>query len=722
MGASNNNTVITAPATAAFQRVLLNQTPSVNATLTKTGDDTTTYSATVNPANTGLTITADGSISNADPASEIITFNLQNNANGSGSTGVKSYTAIIDNLAANGGTGQGSNDPNDSIAVSATVVANRNLTGGTAALGRVMINTNTASVNTTIDGGSVDDNNATRVNVNNGSVASGGVTVTRIGGTQLIDTANETATVGVVGNFATTGSKSGSVNVASLLSNGETTITGTPTVDTSVLIGYTAAAVDNRTLSATGVSLGRVLVNQTTNSQNSTVSSATNTDTSLTRVTLGAGPFTSSVTDGTITLGSGSAYQYGATNDATNSTARGVTGSFTTTGSKSGNATFTPTAEGLTGESVQSFTLGYTATALAPRTITGPAPTLIGAFLKNGSGLVAGSAGFTSTAANNVATSVSVAGTSGPDANNLSLTGSATSLDGATTSGSRSFSGTFSNTGSYGTVNGTLYVAVNTLENGGAGLTGEGAYSMVPFAYNINVGQAATDMSGTGSFNGTVLSASLAAGTHTDLSSVSVGSTPTGGGPALNSEATILTTTVASLTTVSMTWRNRTSSETTFNEGGTPTSPPLPYAGHNGLVSDVVQLTGLDGVTFVLQMTYDETQLPGGASSETALYGTESLYLGWLDPNGGGSGIPKWRNAIDGNHGPNVGLTNLFGSWSANGSSTVLGTWGVDTTANTVWAVLDHNSIFAAVPEPNTLALLLAGSSALLFARRARRR
>jgi hypothetical protein len=35
-----------------------------------------------------------------------------------------------------------------------------------------------------------------------------------------------------------------------------------------------------------------------------------------------------------------------------------------------------------------------------------------------------------------------------------------------------------------------------------------------------------------------------------------------------------------------------------------------------------------------------------------------------------------------------------------------LGDWGVNTASNTVWAVVDHNSDFAAVPEPGTLALL----------------
>ena len=35
-----------------------------------------------------------------------------------------------------------------------------------------------------------------------------------------------------------------------------------------------------------------------------------------------------------------------------------------------------------------------------------------------------------------------------------------------------------------------------------------------------------------------------------------------------------------------------------------------------------------------------------------------------------------------------------------------LGTWGVDTSTHQVWAIVNHNSEFAVVPEPGTLVLL----------------
>ena len=51
-----------------------------------------------------------------------------------------------------------------------------------------------------------------------------------------------------------------------------------------------------------------------------------------------------------------------------------------------------------------------------------------------------------------------------------------------------------------------------------------------------------------------------------------------------------------------------------------------------------------------------------------------------------------------------------FPSWGlgSDGDMT-LGDWGVNTANDTVWAVVNHNSDFAVVPEPSTLALLAAG-------------
>ena len=59
------------------------------------------------------------------------------------------------------------------------------------------------------------------------------------------------------------------------------------------------------------------------------------------------------------------------------------------------------------------------------------------------------------------------------------------------------------------------------------------------------------------------------------------------------------------------------------------------------------------------------------------------------------------------------------GPW--NGDMT-LGDYGVDVQSHTVWAVLDHNSRFAVVPEPSTLVCLVAAAVGwLAFCARKRR-
>ena len=145
-------------------------------------------------------------------------------------------------------------------------------------------------------------------------------------------------------------------------------------------------------------------------------------------------------------------------------------------------------------------------------------------------------------------------------------------------------------------------------------------------------------------------------------------------------------------TTVTMSWRDRTANE-------------LPGYSLTPLASDVVNLTGTAGDIFVLQMIY----LDGGPT-EAAQAAAGNIYLTWLD-----NGI--WKNAVAGNIGANTtnpAFLNYQGSWAASGAGLTLGAWGVDTASNSVWAVLDHNSEFAAaeevlVPEPSAIVLALSG-------------
>lgn len=118
--------------------------------------------------------------------------------------------------------------------------------------------------------------------------------------------------------------------------------------------------------------------------------------------------------------------------------------------------------------------------------------------------------------------------------------------------------------------------------------------------------------------------------------------------------------------------------------------------------SDVLGLTNTNGTIQILQLSYDESLLGGESEAD--------MLLGW---NSSGS----WVNAIDGNTGSAGGSahTNALGSYASLGivpTADYLGSWGRDTTTNTAWAVVNHNSDFAAivvVPEPTTSPLVAAG-------------
>ncbi len=136
-------------------------------------------------------------------------------------------------------------------------------------------------------------------------------------------------------------------------------------------------------------------------------------------------------------------------------------------------------------------------------------------------------------------------------------------------------------------------------------------------------------------------------------------------------------------------------------------------------LGDVFSLKGTDSDTVVLQATYDDSLIVG---DELALAAAGDLFLGWLD------GAGDWVNAVAGNTGgaANFILAGYEESYLA------LGNYGIDTDANTVWAVINHNSEFGAlnnnapqgpfaVPEPTTLALAVL-ATLLLAMRRLRRR
>jgi len=153
-------------------------------------------------------------------------------------------------------------------------------------------------------------------------------------------------------------------------------------------------------------------------------------------------------------------------------------------------------------------------------------------------------------------------------------------------------------------------------------------------------------------------------------------------------------------------------------------------AGSGGEISGVLRLSGMDqaagqpGETdaFVLSMAYDPERIVG--MNEGACRTGEWLTVGHFD--GRDWGKAAMDNLLTGSL-VNSSDLNYDGSWDAfraahgitdTNLANYLGSWGVDTASNQVWAVLDYNGDFAALPEPCTLAFLAVGG--LLVIRRRR--
>ncbi len=129
--------------------------------------------------------------------------------------------------------------------------------------------------------------------------------------------------------------------------------------------------------------------------------------------------------------------------------------------------------------------------------------------------------------------------------------------------------------------------------------------------------------------------------------------------------------------------------------------------GDGKVISDVVDLTGIQGDVFALQVSFDPALLIGRNGPP---------YLAIYDP----------APVLPGYHWVHIGDLNKDGIPETPGvagpfdGDLTPGHWGYDLAANVVWGVTEHNSQFAAVPEPGSLMLLLAAATALAFAWRRR--
>lgn len=188
---------------------------------------------------------------------------------------------------------------------------------------------------------------------------------------------------------------------------------------------------------------------------------------------------------------------------------------------------------------------------------------------------------------------------------------------------------------------------------------------------------------------------------------------------------------------------------------GYSTTPPLNDSpGWSSLLSDVFELNGIAATgpsvggktptdVFAVQISYLDNDNPdpesyledyvyehGVASTkaltEAGIFARGELQLAFFNTS---TGIYEDDDLGNFNTGTTV-VENFNGSYAdfvaAQGNfaeadlANYLGSWGVDLVNNNVWAIVDHNTSFAVVPEPQSLAVI--GLGGLILCRRPRRR
>jgi hypothetical protein len=657
--AANNNSVLSAPATSAFGRVMSGSSQSV--TVSNTGD-ATTYGAS---STGGFSPTATGSVT------ENGTSNL---TVGVGSTlGSRSGTLTVTNTAPDSnGPGQGSAQAPIASSLSATVVQDRVLDAGTVAatteggidLGRQMLGTVTGTHTVTSAGADVENTrltfSETADNTFGGYAASGlaEIRATNADGVDVVLNGSNNMNIAYELDFTQTGARANDsqfilFNTGNGISGedlaGEAVLGGQPNDGQLRVYIQNATIVDNREIDATGVDLGSVLVGSTTGAQTTTLTT-TGDDDNFTRVTVDG---TSASNDG-VTIATGSDQEF---TDASDSNTRSITGNFATSGSKNVDVDFNITGEGLANESVNAVTVNATANVYQAADLTTNDSTPLG----DAASITVANAD-TTDGGQRAAAEIVTRTVSGDGWDVTGLNTGTTIDQNANVFGTTSF-----NAAASGLLNGAISTGTLLLgfQHADQSIQGTAANDLGTTTWNFEA-----VVSGNASGNGEANIADGGSFSGLRIQRSGVGTASLLGGIASDDRGI----------------------EMTLN------SSPIGFGvgTNDAAIGDYLSLSGTGSDTFVLSLSYSGTP--------------DEAFIQWWNGS-------SWVNAIDGN---SVAGGSFFSDTAYNSATHFsLGNYGFDSVSNTAWAVLDHNSDFVvAIPEPATWLLVGLGLSVLIYRRR----
>jgi len=254
-------------------------------------------------------------------------------------------------------------------------------------------------------------------------------------------------------------------------------------------------------------------------------------------------------------------------------------------------------------------------------------------------------------------------------------------------------SSTGSSPGSLTNVNGTLFFSANDGTNGSELWKSDGTTSGTVIVKDIYPGGSGSSVSSLTNVNGTLFFSASGQNSGTELWQA----VPIGDSTSVMYESSGIAYNTAFI-----------SNETNGTEawiGGTTsqerqitlifTDPTLADA---TLVSDRFSLTGTETDLIVLRLSY-----------QSSAFADANAMLSWID------GAGNWVVATAGNTGSGalagfhaMDYSNFLASNGGVLNSSMLGAYGRDAASDNVWAVINHNSTFAAtaIPEPSAIALL----------------